>query len=311
MARVLFFAITPFFLLSAIQSVAGHGYIHEVNIGGQDLPGWHPFDDPYRNPVPECVIRKIKDDGPVPGTSNDMNCGIGGDTGTSVVADVAAGSQVVFKWENWPADHQGPVSIYMASCDDDCTKFSASNARWFKVDAGGYDPNTKQWAADQLRANNYTWTSTIPAQLKTGQYLIRHEIVALHSQTPQFYPSCTQVRVTGPGTGTPSDSDLTTIQDIYRDVKWPFIYGDFGTFTIPGPAPVIFGDNSGTDFGATTTPRSSHSYPSSVPTPTSSGISGGELPSESSVPASGSTGSGHCRLKSRSLIRRHLVKSNH
>lgn len=28
-----------------------------------------------------------------------MNCNIGGDPGTSVVADVAAGSQVTFKWD--------------------------------------------------------------------------------------------------------------------------------------------------------------------------------------------------------------------
>ena len=28
-----------------------------------------------------------------------MNCGIGGDTGTSAVADIAAGSVVTFKWE--------------------------------------------------------------------------------------------------------------------------------------------------------------------------------------------------------------------
>ena len=28
-----------------------------------------------------------------------MNCGFGGDSGTPVVADVAAGSAVTFKWE--------------------------------------------------------------------------------------------------------------------------------------------------------------------------------------------------------------------
>lgn len=28
-----------------------------------------------------------------------MNCGIGGDSATSMVADVAAGSQVTFEWE--------------------------------------------------------------------------------------------------------------------------------------------------------------------------------------------------------------------
>ncbi|KAF9454001.1 lytic polysaccharide monooxygenase [Macrolepiota fuliginosa MF-IS2] len=183
------FTILPF-LLSTIQGVAGHGFVHWVNIGGQDLPAWNPFNDPYLDPVPARLVRKVQSDGPVPGTDPNLACGIGGDSGTSVVADVAAGAQVAFKWDYWPADHQGPVSTYMASCDGDCTKFSANGAKWFKVDAGGYDPSTKQWAADQLRASNNTWTSTVPAGLQAGQYLMRNEIVALHSQTPQFYPSC-------------------------------------------------------------------------------------------------------------------------
>lgn len=45
MVRLLFFL--SFFLLSAIQSVAGHGFVHEVNIEGKDFPGWNPFDDPF------------------------------------------------------------------------------------------------------------------------------------------------------------------------------------------------------------------------------------------------------------------------
>ena len=39
---------------------------------------------------------------------------------------------------------------------------------------------------------------TIPSDLAPGQYLIRHEIIALHLATQlggaEFYPSCTQVR---------------------------------------------------------------------------------------------------------------------
>jgi hypothetical protein len=32
------------------------------------------------------------------------------------------------------------------------------------------------------------WESTIPASLKAGNYLIRHELLALHqANTPQFY----------------------------------------------------------------------------------------------------------------------------
>lgn len=46
MSFLLSFTILPFVLLSAMQGVAGHGYVHSVNIGGQDLPGWNPFNDP-------------------------------------------------------------------------------------------------------------------------------------------------------------------------------------------------------------------------------------------------------------------------
>jgi hypothetical protein len=79
---LLSFTILPFILLSAMQGVAGHGFVHTVNVGGQDFPGWNPFDDPcvkygpekpqdftdtsvrYQSPVPTRVIRKIQSDGP-------------------------------------------------------------------------------------------------------------------------------------------------------------------------------------------------------------------------------------------------------
>lgn len=38
------------------------------------------------------------------------------------------------------------------------------------------------------------WDSTIPASLAAGNYLIRHELLALHqANTPQFYAECAQV----------------------------------------------------------------------------------------------------------------------
>jgi hypothetical protein len=59
---------------------------------------------------------------------------------------------------------------------------------WFKVDAEGYDPSTKKWAADKLISgwldwvvyhgkiidyliDDSSWTSTIPAGLKAGEYV--------------------------------------------------------------------------------------------------------------------------------------------
>lgn len=48
------------------------------------------------------------------------------------------------------SDHQGPVTTYMASCGDDCSSFSANNARWFKIDASGYSGDDRQWGAGKL-----------------------------------------------------------------------------------------------------------------------------------------------------------------
>lgn len=63
----------------------------------------------------------------------------------------------------------------------DVTTWDASDAEWFKIQEGGYDA-TKGWAATtQLYAANSVVDVTIPAQLKAGQYLLRHEIIALHA----------------------------------------------------------------------------------------------------------------------------------
>jgi len=150
---------------------------------------------------------------------------------------------VLFEWDYWPEDHLGPVSTYMASCNGDCTTFNASSAKWFKLDAGGYDNG--QWASAKLMADNNSWTSTIPETLLSGQYLLRHEIVALHSVgNPQFYPSCCQVNVSGTGTGQPDSQSLVSIPGVYDNVQWPDIYSNFGSFAIPGP-PVVTLNGSG------------------------------------------------------------------
>ena len=75
----------------------------------------------------------------------------------------------------------GPVSTYMTSCDGDCTKFDASNAKWFKVDSSGY--TNGKWAATQLIDNGDKWTSTIPSELKAGEYVSSAAIL-------QLLPSC-------------------------------------------------------------------------------------------------------------------------
>jgi hypothetical protein len=68
------------------------------------------------------------------------------------------------------------------------------------------------------------WTSTIPASLAPGNYLIRHELLALHqAYTPQWYPECAQLVITGSGTASPSGSYLTSIPS-YASATDPGVY---------------------------------------------------------------------------------------
>jgi cellulase len=70
-----------------------------------------------------------------------------------------------------------------------------------------------KWASDTLLAQNYTWTSRLPSDIKAGTYVLRHELVALHdaqqqyngvSQSgAQFYPVCYNVEIIGNGTAIP------------------------------------------------------------------------------------------------------------
>ena len=63
----------------------------------------------------------------------------------------------------------GPVSTYMASCNGECQNFDVSGAKWFKIDAAGY--SNGKWAATQLIDNGFKWTSTVPSELKAGEYV--------------------------------------------------------------------------------------------------------------------------------------------
>jgi hypothetical protein len=56
---------------------------------------------------------------------------------------------------------------------------------------------------------NGGYNYTIPSCLKAGYYLIRHEIIALHSawseNKAQFYPSCHQLKLSGTGDVVPTE----------------------------------------------------------------------------------------------------------
>jgi hypothetical protein len=165
-------------------------------------------------------------------------------TGTSAAlnATVAAGSTVTAKWTQW-THQQGPIMIWMYKCAGAFTACDGKGKGWFKIDQMGMTapPLTGTSWGTAVVYKNLAYTSTIPATLAPGNYLIRHELLALHqANTPQFYPECAQLVVTGSGTQTPSGSFLTSIP-AYATASDPGVNIDIysstaTTYTPPGPA---------------------------------------------------------------------------
>ncbi|KAF9448851.1 lytic polysaccharide monooxygenase [Macrolepiota fuliginosa MF-IS2] len=207
---------TAIAFLGLVSRVEAHGYVQEVTLGSTKYTGYLPYTDPYYNPPPQRIIRTIPGNGPIEDlTLIDVQCngwsagGVVGSAPAPIYGTVAAGSQVKLNWTLWPDSHEGPMITYMARAPSDITKWSpGTSAVWFKIAELGKDSSGKWAAADTLNANNGIYTFTIPKNLKAGQYIIRHEILALHTAYTypgvQIYPSCIQVQVTGSGSALPT-----------------------------------------------------------------------------------------------------------
>ncbi|KAG8926397.1 Esterase/lipase/thioesterase [Tulasnella sp. 418] len=199
-------------IFAALTSqVAGHGYVPQIKIGNNYIAGWDVNKDPYTNPAPVRVVRRTKSDSGFISnpTSGDITCSIGNSylSTTPITATVAAGATVTFLWNTWPLGHYGPVINYMAKCPGSCTGWKGDSGKpWFKISQEAFVNG--QWASDKLAKNNATWTVTIPKSISSGEYLLRHENLALHGASSpggaQFYPVCVQLTVTGGGSANPS-----------------------------------------------------------------------------------------------------------
>ncbi|KAK5688315.1 hypothetical protein LTS10_000293 [Elasticomyces elasticus] len=232
-------------VLGCVALVAAHGYVNTSIIGGKNYEFYQPYLDPYLDPAPQRISRPIQGNGPVTDvTLSDIQCGgytageAPGSKPAPLSATAAAGSKVTLNWSLWPATHYGPTMTYMARCPGDCTKFMLKKSTvWFKIAEGGKTTSADgsvSWATDPLTLpNNKGYTYTIPACLKAGTYVVRHELVALHAAPAQFFPGCHQIKVTGSGSTVPS-----------KLVGFPGAYTNAGVqydntlaeYPIPGPA---------------------------------------------------------------------------
>ncbi|KIY49623.1 hypothetical protein FISHEDRAFT_24835, partial [Fistulina hepatica ATCC 64428] len=165
----------------------------------------------------------------------------------------------------------GMVVDYITSCGDSgCTSFDATNAGWTKVDEFGIDPNQTisddlrttmsekpeeyypsangLWGMAKLVQDGSQWDVTIPSNLKAGEYILRHEIGAMHNPKtsgdtttgPQLYISCIQLEVTGDGTvELPDGTQSGSLYDPDGDFANFDVYSSDTaalSFVVPGPA---------------------------------------------------------------------------
>ncbi|KAF2121942.1 glycoside hydrolase family 61 protein-like protein [Lophiotrema nucula] len=177
---------------------------------------------------------------------------------SSKVLDVKAGDKIGVKWGHViggaqfanDADnpiaksHKGPTLFYLAKVDNAASAQGAGQ-KWFKVAEDGLQGTT--WGVDRMIAAGGWVDFTLPSCVAPGQYLLRAEIIALHSASKQgmaqFYMGCAQINVVSGGSNTGSNtvsfpgaysaSDPGILVSIYDAKGQPT--GN-GNYKIPGPA---------------------------------------------------------------------------
>lgn len=157
-------------------------------------------------------------------------------------ATVQAGGTIELEWTRWSKGHLGPVLTYLANCNGECTSVDPSTLLFNKIDEAGLiqGGSAPIWAVNELIANNNSWNLTIPASIAPGNYVLRHEIIALHDADlpggAQNYPQCINLKVTGSGNDIlPSGTLGTELYDAQDPGLVIDIYEPLTEYTIPGP----------------------------------------------------------------------------
>lgn len=239
---------TTLTLLASAIAVSAHGTVPSLRVDGTTHPGFllsYYYDIINGQPVPDVAgwYAENLDNGfvaPAAYNTPAINCHIAAKP-APISVPVAAGSEIEFLWSEWPESHVGPVLTYAAKCPGDCSSVDKETLKWTKIEEAGIDFSTQVWAATDLIANNNTWATTVPSGLAPGNYVFRHEIIAMHGagseNGAQNYPQCFNIEVTGSGTQELPEGTLGT--DLYT-ADHPGIlfnpYQELTEYDIPGPA---------------------------------------------------------------------------
>ncbi|KAK3331493.1 glycoside hydrolase [Apodospora peruviana] len=166
--------------LAAIAFAAealAHGYVYRITADNTVYPGYDVYIDPYYSPKPARIAYGVGNTGPIFDLdSNNMACNTPHTPIPSAIAEVRAGSTVTFHWTRWLYSHKGPISAWMAPYEGTIDKVDVNKLQFFKIGEEAIDSKGVWGTVKLLDATNGTWTTTIPADIKPGNYVIRHEV---------------------------------------------------------------------------------------------------------------------------------------
>ncbi|KAK0219120.1 glycoside hydrolase [Armillaria fumosa] len=172
-------------LLASIASVRGHGYVETIVADGTEYSGYLPYSDSYYNPVPDRIVRPIPGNGPVIDLSliecvfrltSAFYLTILAFNAMATPMEVSKVPLPLQSTRLLPLDQRWLDVDNLAGLSHGSNNHVHGNAVWFKVDELGKTDDGLWAATDVLSAQDSVWTFTIPAKLKAGQYIIRHEM---------------------------------------------------------------------------------------------------------------------------------------
>jgi lytic cellulose monooxygenase (C1-hydroxylating) len=227
-------------ILALFQPSSGHGLVNrwtDMNTT-TSAPGW----DFWKKPKTAAWYCENGDNGFVDHKSintPEIICHRKGAPGVDHFT-VRDGDGIQMEWNAWADSHKGPLISFIAPCPGDCTKVDKTSLRWTKIEESGFDGG--KWATDVMLSNGKRSYVRIPQGLKAGNYVLRHEAIALHgarNQDAQFYPQCINLKVTGSGSAVPNNGVPGVALYGAREPGLIFdLYGQkYTSYPIPGPKP--------------------------------------------------------------------------
>ncbi|QRW02340.1 glycoside hydrolase family 61 protein [Ceratobasidium sp. AG-Ba] len=241
---MLYSSILSIFALAAAGANA-HGYVAWIVADGKKYVGGVPGETHPDSPIRSISTINPYKDPKGPG----QTCGLNAKAG-KLTATVTAGSTLDLSWaehkqQAWPHE-LGPLITYMAKVPAGKTAATVDPATldFFKIQQTGQKTKggLKWFVEDQMKLNT-KYSVKVPLNLADGDYMMRHEIIALHLADKkggaEFYASCFQLKVTG-GTGSGSPGPTAKFPGAYsatdKGIFTPGVFDKGFNYQFPGPA---------------------------------------------------------------------------